>query len=102
MKFKAGDTFDYSGEVDMVDGAGDPVDMTNWIVGSRVRFPDASRVVDLTAEWIGGGFTHVRLHHSATDDWPPGPADIDVEFTAPGGTIISTETVRFTVLEDLS
>lgn len=102
MKFKAGDTFDYSGEIEMVDGAGDPVDMTNWTVASKVRFPDAAETVSITAEWLGGAFTHVRVSHSDTDDWPAGPADIDIEFTSPGGATVSTETVRFTIVEDLT
>lgn len=102
MKFKAGDTFDYSGVVDMVDGAGDPVVMTNWTVVSKVRFPDAGRVVALTAEWLGSSFTNVRVHTSSTDDWPPGPADIDIEFTSPSGAVVSTNTMRFSVVEDLS
>lgn len=102
MKFKAGDTFDYSGAVDMVDGAGDAVDMTDWTVASKVIFPDAGTEVALTAEWVGGGFTNVRVYKTDTEDWPPGPADIDIEFTSTGGAIVSTETIRFTILEDLT
>jgi hypothetical protein len=104
MKFKAGDTFDYSGEASLKDGAGDPVDLTGWTLASKVRFPDAGREVGLTAEWLGGAFTHVRVYAAATAtaDWPPGPADIDIQFTSPGGAVVSTETVRFYVLEDLT
>lgn len=102
MKFKQGDTFDYSGEVTMVDGAGDTVDMADWTVASKVRFPESGQEAELTAEWTGGGFTHVRVYAADTDDWPPGPADIDIEFTSTGGAIVSTQTVRFTVLEDLT
>lgn len=101
MKFKQGDTFDYSGEVTMVDGAGDPVDMTGWSVASKVRFAESGTEVALTAEWVGG-FTTVRVSHADTSDWTPGPADIDIEFTSSGGAIVSTETVRFTILEDLT
>lgn len=102
MKFKQGDTFDYSGEVTMVDGAGDPVDMTDWSVESTVRFPETGQKVPLTAEWTGGGFTNVRVYAANTDNWPPGLADIDIEFKSTGGAIVSTQTVRFTVLEDLT
>jgi len=102
VKFKAGDTFDYSGPVELVDGAGAPVVMTGWTVASKVRFPDAGRVVELTASWLGSGFTHVRVTSSSTDDWPPGPADIDIEFTSPAGAVVSTNTMRFSVVEDLS
>lgn len=101
MKFKQGDTFDYTGPVSLTDAAGDAVDLTNWTVNSSVRFPDAGRIEPLTATWLNG-FTNIRLRHDDTDDWPPGPMDIDVQFTSPSEDIVSTETVRFTVVSDLT
>ena len=102
MKFKAGDTFDYSGPAEIVDYAGSPVAMNDWTLTSKVRFPDQGRVVALSASWLGSDFTHVRVASLDTDDWPPGPADIDIEFTSPAGVVVSTPTLRFCVEEDLS
>lgn len=102
MKFKQGDTFDYSGPVQVLDPTGTAVDMTNWTVASQVRFPDARKTVNLVAAWLDGGFTSVRLQSTDTQSWETGVAEIDVQFTSPGGAVVSTETVRFHVVKDVT
>lgn len=99
MNFKQGDTFDYTGPAVVNDAAGDPVDLTGWAVASHVLFPDSNKTVELTATWVG---TSVRLVCSDTEDWPLGAADIDVEFTSPSDEVVSTETVRFQIVKDIT
>jgi putative intracellular protease/amidase len=99
MKFKQGDTFDYSGPAEVLDAAGAPVDLTGWTVASHVRFPDKGSKFILTATWVGA---NVRLRSTETLSWPIGIAEIDVEFTSPAGDVVSTETVRFEVTADLT
>ncbi len=102
MKFKQGDTFDYSGDVSMTDAAGDAVDLTGWTVASKIHFPDAGETVSLTAEFTGGGYTNVRVYATDTSDWPLGPADMDIQFTSTSDVVVSTETLRIEIVEDVT
>lgn len=102
MEFKQGDTFDYSGAVEILDDQDQPVDLTGWTVASTVVFPDHRKEFSLTAQWLNGQFTHIRLQAADTDGWPCGWAHMDIQFTSPSAHIVSTETVTFKVVEDVT
>lgn len=102
MQFKQGDTFDYSGPVEVLDDDDQPVDLTGWSVASTVIFPDQKKSYPLTTVWLAGAFTHIRITAGDTSLWPVATAEIDVQFTSPSGHIVSTETVQFKVICDVT
>lgn len=102
MKFKRGDTFDYSGSVSMTDAAGAAIDLAGWTVASKIEFPDACTKVELNAEWVGSDNDAIRIHKSETRDWPVGVADMDIQFTSAANAVVSTETVRLEIVEDIT
>ena len=98
MKLRKGMSFDFSGPVDLVDGAGDPVDMSTWTPEAQVFFPEEKLTIDLTAEWIGDSFTHIRLKGGDTSDWPSGPADLLLSFESQAGDRVGPLPKRFCVV----
>lgn len=101
MDFKRGDTFDYSGSVEVQDAEGSSVDLTGWSVASEIKFPDSGQIETFSASWLAPGLVRVRSLAS-TASWPLGVALVDVQFVSPDGHVVSTQTARFNVVEDVT
>lgn len=100
MEVKVGDTFDFNGAFPIVDHLDVPVAYSEWTITSVVTlFGDGRRKVSVPSYWLDT-FRGVIRVVGPTDDWSVGPAQIDVKFTSPQGTVISTETQTFRVLKD--
>jgi hypothetical protein len=102
MKFKRGDTFDFSSLVQVTEVGVPVVDFTGWTARSQIRAPGGALVADLTVTWVTRNPGSVRLVFTSTALWPIGSLSMDVEFVAPDGTVVSTETKTFTVVEDIT
>jgi hypothetical protein len=100
---KRGDTFDRSGQITVrLDGA--PVlDLTGWTGRAQVRTATGD---DLIAEcafaWLDATQSLCRVTASSTAAWPIGPALVDIELTAPGGAIVSTDTASLMIVRDIT
>lgn len=103
MKFKRGDTFDFGGQAALVDANDAPISLAGgWTARSHVRFPDCNRSEVLVVTLQPSGAIRLVCEASKTQSWPVGIAEVDVEFQAPTGEIVSTETVRFSIVEDVT
>lgn len=93
IEIKRGDTFLREGIVE-IDGV--EQDVSTW--GIRAHLRRGNRLVsNLEVIRVGGRY---RLRDAATDDWPLGPLEGDIEYTLPSGQIVSTETFTVEVIED--
>ncbi len=78
-------------------------DYTGWTGASQIRSSNGTLIADLTFTWIDlstGQFT--IIYAGSTQDWGVGEIYIDVEFTSPGGTIVSTRKAVFSVVGDVT
>jgi hypothetical protein len=100
LEIKQGDTFSVAGPVSVLDGSGQPIDVSSWTVTCQVRFSETGARQTLTVTRLDA--THMRLFHNATAAWPVGQAEIDLQFTSPDGIKISSKTEKFKVLEDVT
>lgn len=94
---KRGDTFDYAGTLTLPAGT--------WTARSMVRRKNKVLVAELTAtlENPAGGATAVRLFHDDTTAWPLETLKFDVQFDdAVSGEVLSTDTVAFRMVEDVT
>lgn len=101
MIFKKGDTFDFTGQVNVKLYDGQSIDdLTGWTGRSQIRDASQNLIADLTFTWIDAATRTCRLHTSAsTTDWPTVDAYIDIEFTSPEGVIASTNTEDFCIVD---
>lgn len=92
---KRGDTFDYAGTLTLPAGT--------WTPTAQVRQGD-TLIADLTAtlEDPSGGETAVRVVATDTTAWPLGTMRFDIQFDGVGGQVISTDTVAFKVVADIT
>lgn len=102
MKFKRGDTFDFSGPVQVTESGTPVADFTGWTARSQVRSASGVLVSDLTVTWLDRVPGTIRLVDSSTTDWPIGTVSMDVEFVAPDGTRVSTDTRTINVVGDIT
>ena len=103
MIFKKGDTFDFTGLVDVSDYQGNPIsDLTGWTGRSQIRTVTQELVADLTFSWtdITNQVCRIRSTES-TANWPDGSVYIDIEYTSPDNppVIVSTSTGEFSVVD---
>jgi hypothetical protein len=59
-------------------------------------------VADLTVTWLSREPGAVRLLCAETTAWPLGVLSMDVEFIAPDGSVVSTDTKTITLVEDVT
>lgn len=103
FKFKRGDSFDLSGPVSVTSNGAVVNDLTGWTARSQVRtFPKGDLLSELQVEWLQLSPPLIRLRAQSTEQWVPGRAQIDVQFTAPDGSVISTDTQVFEVVGDVT
>lgn len=101
MEHKRGDSFDYGFLIPSTYADGY---FAGWTVAAQVRDATGKLVADLQATWDDPVTTRaVRLLKINTKTWPLGDLAFDVQFTRPAdGYSISTATVEFTVIKDVT
>lgn len=102
FEHKRGDSFALAGQLlTSIDGA--PVDLTGVAIRAQLRDGDAL-VADLAASITDAaqGRYSLSKHYADTESWPIKGLSLDVEFTWPGGTRRSTQTVLVRVLKDVT
>lgn len=102
MNFTRGDTFEFSGPVTVSVNGVETTDLTGYTATSQIRTQEDTLIEDLNLIFDSFNPAVIRLTAGSTDQWPLGPARIDVEFLTPSGRIISTETVVFNIVRDVT
>jgi hypothetical protein len=103
MKFKRGDSFDFTGPVTITVDGTVLADATGYTATSQVRDEDGTLIADLVATFTSYAPPILNVKcEDPTQEWPPGKANIDIEFLTPDDKIASTGTQQFTILSDVT
>lgn len=98
---KRGDTFALAGTIQLIGDSDEP--LGDWSGRSHIRTRAGELIAELTFEWLDPAQGLASLTHSGnTNDWPIGPANIDIELTSPSGYVISTDTAVIHITEDIT
>lgn len=102
-RFKAGDTFDYAGELQATENGSAITDLTGWTGACEIRtYPDVL-IAELEFTWVDAAERLCRIRSTeSTEEWPVGDAYIDIQLTSPAGAIVSTATNVVTILRDVT
>jgi len=100
MRFKIGDSFILSGEIDVEDDEGTAIsDFTGWTGESWIADKENNLIAIFTFEWVNAAAGVARLTHMDTTEWPAGRAYLDITLTSPAGIIASTDTADVEIYE---
>lgn len=83
------------------DGTQTPVDLTGWQIEAQVRDAQGQLVAELNIVERADVSGQYRITGSATD-WPVARLLMDIQYTAPGGAVTSTDTVEVRVMKDVT
>lgn len=98
IPFKRGDTFSLRCTL-QAEGVSD---WSSWgLPAAQVRFRDAL-VSTLTAAWEDHAAGVYTLRDDSTQDWPVGDLLIDIQYTAPNGDRLSTQTFAVGCVADVT
>lgn len=101
---KRGDTFTYSATLKN-SATGAVVDLTGYSIAAKIRQADLTEVftfspsIDTPAT---AGIYSMSATAAQTATWAVGTHQLDVEFTDGSGTVTSTDTMAFTVVQDIT
>ena len=101
IDIKRGDT--YLIEATLTDDLGDPVNITDWTIRSQIRNVRgdivATLVIAITNAALG---TYTMSYAGDTALWPVATHRQDVEYVDQTGRVMSTETFKLRVVEDIT
>ena len=97
---KIGDTLSWAGTFELVDSAGAPISTAGVVARSQIRTPAGVLVAELSVTLSADTITLRSV--GSTQAWPPGPAQIDVQFTLPDGQVVSTSTATLRLVRDVT
>jgi hypothetical protein len=103
MQLKRGDTCDLlllMPEADFPDGY-----FLLWDVASQIRTPRGKLIADFDVSWAAPAedTRTLRLFNDATEGWPVGEQEIDVQFTRQSdGFVRSTATILIEIVRDVT
>lgn len=104
IEFKRGQTFSY---VFTLPAKFDPGFFADWAVSSQIRkFRNTTPnglIADINTSWINGPYANtLLLFHQDTEDWPLGPLELDVRFESPSGHVITTKSLPFMIVHEIT
>ena len=103
FQFKRGDTFSLSGQVDLQSEGQAILDLTGWTGKSQVRtLAQGTLVSELVFTWLDASQRLLKLEKSDTQSWPLGVVELDIQFTSPQSEVVSTQTMAFEVVKDVT
>ena len=102
LAHKRGDTFDLYGTC--LDSSGVAVDLTSYTIASQLRNLQGELLSAFTCTkpYPAEGKYLIHAGASTTRFWTPGGYRFDVEFTAPDGTVSSSDSIAVKIVEDIT
>ena len=100
---KRGDTFEFSGVIDVKHQGQTVPDLTDWLGKSQLRKQSGELIADLMFTWIDATQRVCNIKHSgSTADWPICVAQMDIEMRSPDNHIVSTQTTEINIAKDVT
>lgn len=100
--FKRGDTFEFSGVIDVKHQGQLVPDLTGWTGKCQLRKQSGELIADLVFTWIAAQRICNIKHNGSTADWAICVAQMDIEMTSPDGHIVSTQTTEINIAKDVT
>lgn len=98
IRFKRGDSFVVACTVA---SNGQPTDITQWLINSQVRY-ESKLIADLNVSISTASTGDYVLRCDATDSWPIGKMQCDIEYKMANGIIVSTDTFIIVCERDIT
>ena len=99
---KIGDTFALGGAFEYADADGNPLDPAGIVGASQLRTRSGSLIAEFDVTISSGICTVTQRSGDDSGKWPVGQAGLDVQFTLPGGGVVSTDTVAVLLVQDVT
>lgn len=100
LKFKQGDTYIVSCQ--LTDNDDQPINITNFTIRSQVRTPTDDLIAELTITKTDSELGMFDMEETDTQSWPVGCQFQDIEYTDGDGIIVSTQTFKIDVQQDIT
>ena len=102
-KFKRGDTFEFSGVVDVKHQGQLVPDLTGWTGKCQLRKQSGELIADLVFTCIDATQRICNIkHNGSAADWAICVAQMDIEMTSPDNHIVSTQTTEINIAKDVT
>lgn len=99
-EFFRGDTFDYSGVIDVTDDGVAVTDLTGWTGACQIRTVRGTLIATLAFTWLDAAARLCRVRSTgSTAAWEIGRALINIRVTSPAGDVVSTDATAITVAD---
>lgn len=99
---KRGDTLALSGNAGLTLNGAAVTDYSGWAAACQLRTIAGTLVADLSASIAANGLLVISAPAAATALWPLGAHELDIQFTAPTGEVISSGTATLVVAKDIT
>lgn len=96
---RRGDTFDFSGPLELRENGVRRLDMTGWQVFAQLRRLTGELIADLQCTWLDATQSLCRVHATdSTVGWPLGGAVLEIRAVDASGTVsVATQPQRMTI-----
>ena len=102
-EFFLGDTFEFSGPVQITLNGVAQTDLTGWSAFAQLRDETGGLIADLVVTWLSRTPPVIQVAYAeSTQDWPIGTAYIDLEFHTPDGRRKSTQKCGLALKADVT
>lgn len=102
-EFFLGDTFEFSGPVQITLNGVVQTDLTGWSAFSQLRDSDGNLIAELDVTWLDFAPPVIQVSFAgSTQDWPIGTAYIDIEFHTPDGRRKSAQKCGLALTADVT
>lgn len=100
---KRGDTFDLVGPVSLTFDGNPVQDFTGWVPNAQLRNTADDLVAQFVCEWVDPIARLLRVYFPGpTNRWELGCHEFDIQFTAPNGAVVSTQTAEIEIVRDIT
>lgn len=97
-----GDTFDYSGPLNLSIAGVPTPDLSDWTGRSMIRTLAGVLVSELTFSWVDATLGVARVRSNDTTSWPIGKTKLDIQLTSSTGDVVSTSPVLIEIMGDIT
>lgn len=105
ITFKRGQTFSFIFVMELPEAFPERF-FENWRITCQLRKErtktPSGHIADIPIMWVNEERTAFLVHHSITEDWALGRADLDILLESSGGHKLRTQTVPFIIKQDVT
>jgi len=100
FRFKQGDTYFVTCSV--TDDEGTPINLSGFTIRSQIRQPTGELIAELDVDITDAAQGDFVMSDDDTQEWPVGCQFQDIEYTDSGETVVSTQTFKIDIQQDIT